>query len=657
MSGLRVAAVAVAAAAVAAPLVVSRLPKRGGPLGILDEAAMAAINGNQGLLSLEEARLVVVLLEAGQAHLFEAWPPPGKADRSKRQLLRQLLTLDRTYAGGLKAYIFNAKELLAASARGDNPFDGYTPAVPQGVSLEYGSTEFVGYEAAGLQAAATAGFVLVAGGIGERLGYNGIKVGIPTELARGVCFLELYIEHLKALQYMANLDKPRSKQVRLPLAIMTSDDTHSATLTLLRANGYFGLKRDQITLMKQEKVACFSDNNAALALEKDDPFQVQTKPHGHGDVHALLASTGTAAKWLAEGKQWICFFQDTNSLVFRGLLAALGVSHERHYDFNALAVPRKAKEAIGAISNLKHRDGSQITINVEYNQLEPLLKATVNPEGDVNDGSGFSPYPGNINQLVLSLPSYVSMLNKTGGVIGEFVNPKYADASRSVFKKSTRLECMMQDYPKGLPSDAKVGFTQLDVWAAYSPVKNHPDEARAKFKGGNPTHSATSGELDIYAANCRTLRMIGVDVAEPADATFNELTLPLWPRVSLSPAFAPAFSVAARKFERPADVHIQAGSTLVLDGANIFIKSLRLNGALVIKAAPGAKVTVDGLTVSNKGWEWKALEEGEAAEEYLQIRGFRLRCHEALRLEFPRPGIYAISDDTPRVIEKYRVGS
>lgn len=95
MSGLRVAAVAVAAAAVAAPLVVSRLPKRGGPLGILDEAAMAAINGNQGLLSLEEARLVVVLLEAGQAHLFEAWPPPGKADRSKRQLLRQLLTLDR----------------------------------------------------------------------------------------------------------------------------------------------------------------------------------------------------------------------------------------------------------------------------------------------------------------------------------------------------------------------------------------------------------------------------------------------------------------------------------------------------------------------------------------------------------------------------------
>jgi len=32
--------------------------------------------------------------------------------------------------------------------------------------------------------------------------------------------------------------------------------------------------------------------------------------------------------------------------------------------------------------------------------------------------------------------------------MGEFVNPKYADEAKTVFKKPTRLECMMQDYPK-----------------------------------------------------------------------------------------------------------------------------------------------------------------------------------------------------------------
>lgn len=37
--------------------------------------------------------------------------------------------------------------------------------------------------------------------------------------------------------------------------------------------------------------------------------------------------------------------------------------------------------------------GEGMTINVEYNQLDPLLKTTP-AGGDVADASGFSPYPG-----------------------------------------------------------------------------------------------------------------------------------------------------------------------------------------------------------------------------------------------------------------------
>lgn len=43
---------------------------------------------------------------------------------------------------------------------------------------------------------------------------------------------------------------------------------------------------------------------------------------------------------------------------------------------------------------------------MEYNQLDPLLRE-VTGKGDVNDEStGFSPYPGNINQLVFALEPY-----------------------------------------------------------------------------------------------------------------------------------------------------------------------------------------------------------------------------------------------------------
>lgn len=76
--------------------------------------------------------------------------------------------------------------------------------------------------------------------------------------------------------------------------------------------------------VRSGQVACLSDGDAHLALDKEDPFTVQTKPHGHGDVHALLHSSGLLRRWVAAGVKWVAFFQDTNALVFRGLPAAIG---------------------------------------------------------------------------------------------------------------------------------------------------------------------------------------------------------------------------------------------------------------------------------------------------------------------------------------------
>lgn len=40
-----------------------------------------------------------------------------------------------------------------------------------------------------------------------------------------------------------------------------------------------------------------------------------------------------------------------------------------------------------------------MVINVEYNQLDPLLRAAGHPDGDANCETGYSPFPGNINQV------------------------------------------------------------------------------------------------------------------------------------------------------------------------------------------------------------------------------------------------------------------
>ena len=145
----------------------------------------------------------------------------------------------------------------------------------------------------------------------------------------------------------------------------------------------------------------------------------------------------TASKWSKDGKKWIVFFQDTNGLVFRSVPAALGVSVKNNFALNSLTVPRKPGEPVGGICKLVNEEKkTSLTINVEYNQLDPLLRATISPEGDVADSeNGFSPYPGNINVLIFHCTTYNEILQQSGGNIPEFVNPKYADEEKTTLQK------------------------------------------------------------------------------------------------------------------------------------------------------------------------------------------------------------------------------
>ena len=64
--------------------------------------------------------------------------------------------------------------------------------VPNGEVLSFADDKFIEFETAGVKEAQNAAFVLVAGGLGERLGYNGIKVdNRKTDFVYAVNFLYL----------------------------------------------------------------------------------------------------------------------------------------------------------------------------------------------------------------------------------------------------------------------------------------------------------------------------------------------------------------------------------------------------------------------------------------------------------------------------------
>eukprot|EP00629_Pelagomonadales_sp_RCC1024_P017222 CAMPEP_0119265938 /NCGR_PEP_ID=MMETSP1329-20130426/4593_1 /TAXON_ID=114041 /ORGANISM="Genus nov. species nov., Strain RCC1024" /LENGTH=611 /DNA_ID=CAMNT_0007265795 /DNA_START=9 /DNA_END=1840 /DNA_ORIENTATION=+ len=555
----------------------------------------------------EQEELRQLLLKEGQAHLFKDWKASDTAAQ-RAAFYAQIGTLDASYPGGLAAYLKSARTLLIDSATGANPLDGWTPAVPAGESLELGSPTWLGYEAKGSAEVAASAFVLVAGGLGERLGYSRIKVELPTETATGTCYLKYYVDTLLALQREAGCGP-------LPLAIMVSGDTEKLTAELLAANNNFGAAPGQITLMKQEKVAALADNDAAIAAE--GPYEVQAKPHGHGDVHVLLHQTGLVKKWAAAGRRWVYFFQDTNALGFRPLLATLGKAATDGLHCTFLAVPRLPGQAVGGIARLDHADGRAMTLNVEYNQLDPLLKAT-GGSGDVAGPDGVhSPFPGNINQFVLACGPYAETLERTSGVLGEFVNPKYKDASKKAFKKPARLECMMQDYPKVLGPEEKVGFVQVAAWASFSPCKNATADAATK----KPPACALSAEADQYHHCAELLRWAGCDVAAQSqpEAWGGVAVDNVRPAVVLAPAFAPSLATLRARLPHPAFVKVSERSTLVLDG-DVEVRSLALDGGLVVKCKPGARAVVDHCEATNGGFVRSPC--APDAAEALKIRGY-----------------------------------
>ena len=191
-----------------------------------------------------DVALVDILIGAGQEHLFANWRPGADAEK-KRAFFESVRALEANYPGGVTAYAKNARELLRSSAAGENPFAGMRPEVPDLVRHDYATPGFVAAEERGMLLVRDSAFVLVAGGLGERLGYTDIKVSLPVQSVTEQCYLDLYVSQLLAMQTKSNA-AAGGAPVTIPLVIMTSDDTQSRTvvrpLPTLRARVRSALK-------------------------------------------------------------------------------------------------------------------------------------------------------------------------------------------------------------------------------------------------------------------------------------------------------------------------------------------------------------------------------------------------------------------------------
>ena len=143
----------------------------------------AGLASSMSLFTPEQQNLATQLCTlpgtTNQRHLFENWSSSNDDDddKKKKALMSKLELVDQSYPdGGLTGYLSNAIILLEKSRRGENPLEGWIPSVPKGEAFTVGTDAFLSTEKLGLMEVGKCGFILVAGGLGERLGYGDIKV-------------------------------------------------------------------------------------------------------------------------------------------------------------------------------------------------------------------------------------------------------------------------------------------------------------------------------------------------------------------------------------------------------------------------------------------------------------------------------------------------
>jgi UDP-sugar pyrophosphorylase len=145
--------------------------------------------------------------------------------------------------------------------------------------------------------------------------------------------------------------------------------------------------------------------------------------------------------------------------------------------------------------------------------------------------------------------------------------------------------------------------------------------------------------MELYGCGARVLALAGAEVAPAEDFAANDIVVPAGPRVVLHPSLACTFDEMKRRVAGGDKVKITSSSSVLVVEGEVTLEDLELDGALVVKACAGAKVTIKGLKVRNKGWTYAPASGGDEVDA---LRGFVVQKNETETLVFDQPGEYVV---------------
>jgi len=304
-----------------------------------------------------------LLRRHNQSHLLSFWEQLNAAER--RNLLAQIQQLNFPK---IDDWVVNfVKKSISAEIGADlAPARSYGPTpAGAGQNRKYGKAIELGKE---LIRKSRVAALIVAGGQGTRLGFDGPKGDFPISPVKNKTLFQIFAESIAAVS--------EKYQTVCPWYIMTSPLNYAETQEIFRSNNYYGLKERDIFIFQQGTMPNFGFDGEILLADKAN---ISCSPDGHGGSIKALYRSGALDDMKRRGVEFISYWQVDNPLVniIDPLFIGLHALDEAEMSSKAL-IKAGPKEKVG---NFCLVDG-RVTV-VEYSDFPDELAEKQNPDGSL----------------------------------------------------------------------------------------------------------------------------------------------------------------------------------------------------------------------------------------------------------------------------------
>ncbi len=212
------------------------------------------------------------------------------------------------------------------------------------------------------------GVLLVAGGQGTRLGYNGPKGCFKTLKSSGKTLYQIHAE--KILFASKKYGKP------IPFLIMTSPDTDVETRTFFKENNYFGLDEKLVFYFCQSMTATCDLMGRALLKNESSLLR---NPDGHGGCYTAFMRSGALEFLEKHGIKALVYIQVDNILAPIDDPILVGLLRSKESDLVTKVLKKVSpQEKVGHLVSINGKD--QI---VEYVDVTPEQLNMVDEKGEL----------------------------------------------------------------------------------------------------------------------------------------------------------------------------------------------------------------------------------------------------------------------------------